>query len=200
MPPITDPATAPAGPPNKPSLAPATAPPKVPPIEPPKPNINFNAGKGLGNIDQIASVKGSIAGAKHVHELSKEYNATVLLHTDHAARKLLPWIDGLISESEKHYEKSGKPLFSSHMIDLSEEQNRSGLLRNRESYLGFFVIVCRKDFTQMHTIPRSADSLPLPARHEAYVRFQGTDGGQRCLADPRPDPKGLRDHLVPISL
>jgi fructose-bisphosphate aldolase class II len=88
---------------------------------------SFNAGKGLGNIDQIASVKGSIAGAKHVHELSKEYNATVLLHTDHAARKLLPWIDGLISESEKHYEKSGKPLFSSHMIDLSEEDIKENI-------------------------------------------------------------------------
>ena len=88
---------------------------------------SFNAGKGLGNIDQIASIKGSIAGAKHVHELSKEYNATVLLHTDHAARKLLPWIDGLISESEKHYEKSGKPLFSSHMIDLSEEDIKKNI-------------------------------------------------------------------------
>ena len=88
---------------------------------------SFNAGKGLGNIDQIASIKGSIAGAKHVHELSNEYNATVLLHTDHAARKLLPWIDGLISESEKHYEKSGKPLFSSHMIDLSEEDIKENI-------------------------------------------------------------------------
>ena len=88
---------------------------------------SFNAGKGLGNINQIASIKGSIAGAKHVHELSKEYNATVLLHTDHAARKLLPWIDGLISESEKHYEKSGKPLFSSHMIDLSEEDIKENI-------------------------------------------------------------------------
>jgi fructose-bisphosphate aldolase class II len=88
---------------------------------------SFNAGKGLGNIDQIASIKGSISGAKHVHELSKEYNATVLLHTDHAARKLLPWIDGLISESEKHYEKSGKPLFSSHMIDLSEEDIKENI-------------------------------------------------------------------------
>jgi len=88
---------------------------------------SFNAGKGLGNIDQIASIKGSIAGAKHVHELSKEYNATVLLHTDHAARKLLPWIDGLISESEKHYEKNGKPLFSSHMIDLSEEDIKENI-------------------------------------------------------------------------
>ena len=88
---------------------------------------SFNAGKGLGNIDQIASIKGSIAGAKHVHELSKEYNATVLLHTDHAARKLLPWIDGLISESEKHYEKNGKPLFSSYMIDLSEEDIKENI-------------------------------------------------------------------------
>jgi len=88
---------------------------------------SFNAGKGLENLDQIASIKGSIAGAKHVHELSKEYNATVLLHTDHAARKLLPWIDGLISESEKHYEKSGKPLFSSHMIDLSEEDIKENI-------------------------------------------------------------------------
>ena len=88
---------------------------------------SFNAGKGLENKNQIASIKGSIAGAKHVHELSKEYNATVLLHTDHAARKLLPWIDGLISESEKHYKKSGKPLFSSHMIDLSEEDIKENI-------------------------------------------------------------------------
>ena len=88
---------------------------------------SFNAGKGLTNTNQIASIKGSIAGAKHVHELSKDYNATVLLHTDHAAKKLLPWIDGLISESEKHYEKSGKPLFSSHMIDLSEEDIKENI-------------------------------------------------------------------------
>ena len=82
---------------------------------------SFNAGKGLGNIDQIASIKGSIAGAKHVHELAKSYNSTVILHTDHAARKLLPWVDGLLDESERHYSEHGKPLFSSHMIDLSEE-------------------------------------------------------------------------------
>ena len=82
---------------------------------------SFNAGKGLGNIGQIASVKGSIAGAKHVHELAKSYNSTVILHTDHAARNLLPWVDGLLDESERHYFKHGKPLFSSHMIDLSEE-------------------------------------------------------------------------------
>ena len=83
---------------------------------------SFNAGKGLSNADQVASIKGSIAGAKHVHELAESYNSTVILHTDHAARKLLPWIDGLLDESEKNFAKSGKPLFSSHMIDLSEEE------------------------------------------------------------------------------
>ena len=82
---------------------------------------SFNAGKGLNNLDQVASIKGSIAGAKHVHELAESYNSTVILHTDHAARKLLPWVDGLLDESEKNYTKIGKPLFSSHMIDLSEE-------------------------------------------------------------------------------
>ena len=81
----------------------------------------FNAGKSLDNSDQSAAVKGAICGANHVHELSKLYGATVILHTDHAARKLLPWIDGLINESEKNFKLTGKPIFSSHMIDLSEE-------------------------------------------------------------------------------
>ena len=81
----------------------------------------FNAGKGLSNENQNAAIKGAIAGAKHVHELSKAYNVPVILHTDHAAKKLLPWIDGLLIASEDHFEKTGKSLFSSHMIDLSEE-------------------------------------------------------------------------------
>lgn len=81
----------------------------------------FNAGKGLSNENQNAAIKGAIAGAKHVHELSKAYNVPVILHTDHAAKKLLPWIDGLLLASEDHFEKTGKSLFSSHMIDLSEE-------------------------------------------------------------------------------
>ena len=81
----------------------------------------FNAGKSLDNSDQSAAIKGAISGARHVHELSKLYGATVILHTDHASRKLLPWIDGLINESEKNFKLTGKPIFSSHMIDLSEE-------------------------------------------------------------------------------
>ncbi|QBA63450.1 class II fructose-bisphosphate aldolase [Muriicola soli] len=81
----------------------------------------FNAGKGLSNDGQQAAIKGAIAGAKHVHELAEAYGATVILHTDHCAKKLLPWIDGLLDASEAHFEATGKSLYSSHMIDLSEE-------------------------------------------------------------------------------
>src|SRR5690554_5885884 len=81
----------------------------------------FMAGKGLSNENERAAIAGSIAGAKQVHELAELYGATVILHTDHCAKKLLPWIDGLLDASEKFYSQTGKPLFSSHMIDLSEE-------------------------------------------------------------------------------
>jgi fructose-bisphosphate aldolase class II len=81
----------------------------------------FFAGKGLSNENQEAAIKGGVAGAKHVHELAEAYGAAVILHTDHAAKKLLPWIDGLLDASEKHFAETGKPLYSSHMIDLSEE-------------------------------------------------------------------------------
>jgi fructose-bisphosphate aldolase class II len=81
----------------------------------------FNAGKGLSNEGQQAAIKGAIAGAKHIHEVAEAYGATVILHTDHCAKKLLPWIDGLLDASETHFKATGKSLFSSHMIDLSEE-------------------------------------------------------------------------------
>ena len=81
----------------------------------------FNAGKGLSNENQQAAILGGVAGAKHVHDLAKAYGATVILHTDHCAKKLLPWIDGLLDAGEKFYKEHGKPLYSSHMIDLSEE-------------------------------------------------------------------------------
>jgi len=81
----------------------------------------FNAGKGLSNDNELAAIKGAATGAKHVHDLAEAYGATVILHTDHCAKKLLPWIDGLLDEGEKFFKVHGKPLYSSHMIDLSEE-------------------------------------------------------------------------------
>ncbi len=82
---------------------------------------HFFAGKGLDNENQKAAILGAISGAKHIHTLAEAYEIPVILHTDHAARKLLPWIDGLIEANKKHYEKYQRPLFSSHMLDLSEE-------------------------------------------------------------------------------
>jgi fructose-bisphosphate aldolase, class II len=81
----------------------------------------FYAGKSLSNTDQAGAIAGSISGAKHVHQMADAYGVQVILHTDHCAKKLLPWIDGLLDAGEKHFAETGKPLFSSHMIDLSEE-------------------------------------------------------------------------------
>ncbi|MEL6534833.1 MAG: class II fructose-bisphosphate aldolase [Bacteroidota bacterium] len=81
----------------------------------------FYGGKGLSNEGQQASILGAVSGAQHVHMMAEAYGVTVILHTDHAAKKLLPWIDGMLDHGEKHFERTGQPLFSSHMIDLSEE-------------------------------------------------------------------------------
>ena len=81
----------------------------------------FNAGKSLSNDAQKAAILGAVAGAKHIHTLAEAYGATVILHTDHCAKKLLPWIDGLMDANEEFYKQTGKSLYSSHMLDLSEE-------------------------------------------------------------------------------
>ena len=87
----------------------------------------FYAGKGLKLEDQRGAVLGSVSGAMHVHTLAQAYGVPVILHTDHCARKLLPWIDGLLDAGEAHFERTGQPLFSSHMIDLSEESIEENL-------------------------------------------------------------------------
>ena len=79
----------------------------------------YYAGKGLKTSD--AAVLGAVSGANHVHTMAEAYGIPVILHTDHAARKLLPWIDGLLDAGKKHFEKTGRPLYTSHMLDLSEE-------------------------------------------------------------------------------
>ncbi len=81
----------------------------------------FYAGKGLDNKDQRAAVLGAVSGALHIHQLAEAYGVTVILHTDHCAKELLPWMDGMLDENEKHFSKNGHALFSSHMLDFSEE-------------------------------------------------------------------------------
>jgi len=82
---------------------------------------SFYAGKGLSNENQLSAIAGSISGAQHIHNMAELYGVPVILHTDHAAKKLLPWIDGLLYAGEQFFKTHGKPLYSSHMLDLSEE-------------------------------------------------------------------------------
>lgn len=81
----------------------------------------FYGGKSVNNASHVGSIKGAVSAALHVHSMADVYGAYVMLHTDHAARKLLPWVDGMLEAGEAYYKQYGKPLFSSHMVDLSEE-------------------------------------------------------------------------------
>jgi fructose-bisphosphate aldolase class II len=88
---------------------------------------SFFIGKTISNTDQRASIAGAVAGAKYVHEASDLYGVPVLLNTDHAAKKLIPWVDGMLNEGEKFHKQYGRPLFTSHMLDLSEESLKENI-------------------------------------------------------------------------
>ena len=94
----------------------------------------FIAGKGMPNDKLQANIAGAISGALHVHNVAKHYGVPVVLHTDHAAKKWLPWISGLVDAGEQFYKEKGQPLFSSHMLDLSEEP----IEENIHTSVGFF--------------------------------------------------------------
>lgn len=103
----------------------------------------FNAGKGLSNDGQKAAIMGAIAGAKHIHQMAEAYGATVILHTDHCAKKLLPWIDGLLDANEAYFKTHGKSLYSSHMLDLSEEP----IEENMDISVEYFKRMAKMDMT-----------------------------------------------------
>ena len=106
---------------------------------------SFYAGKGLSNENEKAAIVGAVSGALHVHMMAEAYGVAVILHTDHAAKKLLPWIDALLDEGEKHYKTHGKPLYSSHMLDLSEEPLEEN------------VAICKKYLQRMSKIGMSIE-------------------------------------------
>ena len=92
----------------------------------------FFAGKGLKPAEGRADVIGAVSGAYHVHRVAEAYGVPVVLHTDHCAKKLLPWVDGLLDAGEAHFKHTGKPLFSSHMLDLSEEPMEENVATTKE--------------------------------------------------------------------
>ncbi|MBE0514463.1 class II fructose-bisphosphate aldolase [Sulfurimonas sp.] len=106
---------------------------------------SYYAGKGLSNEKEKAAIAGAVSGAIHVHMMAEAYGIPVILHTDHAAKKLLPWIDALLDAGESHYKSNCKPLYSSHMLDLSEEP------------LDENVAICKKYLQRMSKIGMSIE-------------------------------------------
>src|SRR5215210_4938439 len=94
----------------------------------------FFAGKGMPNDKLQANISGGISGALHIHNVAEHYGVPVILHTDHAAKKWLPWISGLLDAGEKFFKEKGQPLFSSHMLDLSEEPIEENIETSVEFY------------------------------------------------------------------
>ncbi|KAG7812142.1 hypothetical protein KL921_001374 [Ogataea angusta] len=97
----------------------------------------YFAGKGVKNDGQKASIAGAIAAAHYIRSIAPTYGIPVVLHTDHCAKKLLPWFDGMLDADEEYYKIHGEPLFSSHMLDLSEETDDEN------------IATCVKYFTRM---------------------------------------------------
>lgn len=95
---------------------------------------HFFAGKGLPNDKQQASVAGAVSAALHVRNVAKEYGVPVILHSDHCAKKLLPWFDGMLEADEAYFKEHGEPLFSSHMLDLSEEPKEENIAVCKEYF------------------------------------------------------------------
>ena len=148
---------------------------------------SFYTGKGIKPTSGTRpDVLGAIAGAKHVHTLAAEYGVPVILHTDHCAKKLLPWIDGLLDAGEKHFAETGKPLFSSHMIDLSEEP----IEENME--------ICRKYLERMSKMGMTLEiEIGITGGEEDGVDNSGVDES-RLYTQPQ-DVLYVYDQLSPVS-
>jgi fructose-bisphosphate aldolase class II len=128
---------------------------------------HFFGGQGLPKDNQLGAIAGGISGAYHVHNIAKYYGIPVILHTDHAARKLLPWLDGLLDAGEKYFKANGKPLFSSHMLDLSEES----LQNNIET--------CKRYLERMHKIGMALEiELGVTGGEEDGVDHSGVDSSR----------------------
>jgi fructose-bisphosphate aldolase class II len=127
----------------------------------------FYAGKGLSNENEQAAIIGAVSGAKHVHHIAELYGVPVVLHTDHAARKVLPWIDGLLDHGERHYKRYGKPLYSSHMLDLSAEPIKEN------------IAICKKYLERMSKLGMTLEiELGVTGGEEDGVDHTGIDNSR----------------------
>ncbi len=147
---------------------------------------HFYAGKSLNNDDQKTAIKGAISGAIHVHNVAELYGIPVILHTDHAAKKLLPWIDGLLDAGEMFYKGNSRPLYSSHMLDLSEEP----LEENIE--------ICKRYLERMSKIDMTLEiELGITGGEEDGVDHSGIDSSK--LYTQPEDVAAAYEALIQIS-
>jgi fructose-bisphosphate aldolase class II len=147
---------------------------------------HFFGGQGLTKENQLGPIAGGISGAYHVHNIAKYYGVPVILHTDHAARKLLPWLDGLLDAGEKYFKANGKPLYSSHMLDLSEEP-----LKNN-------IETCKIYLERMHKIGMTLEiELGVTGGEEDGVDHSGVDSS-RLYTQPE-DVAYAYDELSKVS-
>ena len=146
----------------------------------------FYAGKGLDNTNMRAAIAGAISGAFHVRTMAEQYGVPVILHTDHCAKKLLPWVDGLLDASERYYERHGEPLFSSHMIDLSEEPIEEN------------IEICKNYLTRMAKIGMMLEmELGITGGEEDGVNNE--DVAQEDLYSKPEEIYQVYEELMPIS-
>ena len=147
---------------------------------------SFFVGKGIDNESEKSAIAGAIAGAKYIHSIAELYGVVVILHTDHAAKKLLTWIDGLLDEGERFFKETGKPLFSSHMLDLSEES----LQENIE--------ICEKYLKRMSAIDMTLEiELGVTGGEEDGV--DNTDVDNSLLYTQPEDVAYAYEKLIAIS-
>ena len=147
---------------------------------------HFFAGKFLDNTDQRASIAGAVACAHHIRLVAEAYGVSVVVHTDHAARKLLPWVEGMLDYGEEHFDEQGEPLFSSHMLDLSEEP----LQHNLDT--------CQRLLERMRLIDMTLEiELGVTGGEEDGVCHNGTDAS-RLYTEPS-EVMAAYDRLTPIG-
>lgn len=147
---------------------------------------HFFAGQGLTKENQVGAIAGAISGALHVHNVAEYYAIPVILHTDHAAKKLLPWIDALLDSGEEFYETNGKPLYSSHMLDLSEEPLREN------------IEICKKYLERMNKIGMTLEiELGVTGGEEDGVDHSGVSSS-RLYTQPE-DVAYAYEELMKVS-
>ena len=148
----------------------------------------FFAGKLLENDVHQAEIAGAVSFGLHVHNLAELYGVTVILHSDHAARKLLPWVDGMIDADERYFEMHDQPLFSSHMLDLSEESLEDNVQTSKQ-YMQRMSAIGMTTEVEIGITGGEEDGVDNSDVDNAKLYTQPEDVLYTCLLYTSPSPR-----------